>query len=1625
MFNKLFVSFFLVIIVYSSAFTKTLIVDAGYSFIFPFTCEGMCFGNSCYNKIKDAVNDADNGDDIKICPGTYNESNIKINKDLEIYSTTDNPNDVVVQESSKNPIFNIQGWRNGVSIKGITVNQNKNNKIAILISMGTHFNFENLIIESSGYGISQSSNNVIQNTIFKNIKINSEKTSIELNKPEQVDFVDLNLNSNKKSCIVLYSPSGSVSIYTQNYDNNTCISKQDAIDLGNSNQNYLIKNVKINTTGNNSAGITFKKANNLTVENCYIDANNAGSGIWSNGSISGNFILRNTVIENANNEGVYIKNINGYTTIENNKIINSGNYGIYLENPSNGGNIRFNLIRDTDDTGLRILKNNKWRGFQVDHNCFINNDEHILSRDKSGNFDDGSEGNYWDNWNGTGSYKVPDIPKYDHHPLSDCPILPTGEFQPIADYHFDECEWNGTTGEVIDSTSNGYNGTAHNNATTEENGLLCKAADFTNQNYVVLDNSIPLNNNYTVTVWIDFPFDSTGHTNFNEGWSAKVQYYNIADRAGSDNDFIYFKKYVNSGNWKWCVDGNSGNPTCKNFNMNITGWHLVAFVGSGNSIRFYIDGSPYDTINKKPTGTLNFISASDYQNDLNGQTIGSYMDEFKVFNKSLSQTEIHQIYDNGKAGKNWDGTERSCPACTFQPVADWHFDECGWNGNTGEIKDSTSNHYDGTSENGALNQQVSGNPPLCRIGYFDGANDYIKVSNLSNILNGTASLSFWIKTMQTGNNTDWKAPGIAGIEQSGGTDDVFWGWIDANGHIGISAGDNYNNSKSHTSINNGHWHHIVLTRNAGNGHIKIYIDGNLDKTGSTKSGVIGTHFTSIGRIENSNPSKTPKYFNGYLDEVKVFDSILSDSQVKQIYNNESSGENWDGTNRICNDCSNSKLHHIDITDSDGDDLAVACEPELVCFTAKDKDNKTLYNYTGEVKIDSFLGNSSKGKWYKSSSQSENSDPPAGDLNNEGNSTVGYIFKEADKGKFCIFLENKHLEQVSEKLGIMVKAVDEGTEDKSIIKFFKAAFKIYWNKENLVPWEKQISCKETWTNPKVDSIAYVQSITTNDKTGECEALFQGFKEIKGRIVYIEPSSKDIVDSPSLYLYKGNTIKFSKSDDPAEWSDVSLDFNNGIGKLNMTYPDAGKIRLEFAYDLDGTTSNGYEMLTVDSHNEITFSPFGLYVDFKDIDNGDSSEAGSFNTKLKAGSDTFIIHVRGVCYDKNDDVSPKDGLPDKDCNLSDNKMTLNNFKNHISLKWKVANPAQGSGDLKPNEIKKENFVKGVGIISPVFSDVGVLQIDEALADNYIINGNNIKGWPYHKFIGRFVPHHFKVAEITKGVLDEKCSVSNYTGEPTSYSTFPSFKIIAQNKGNGITKNYMKDFFKLSLDSIKITSPVADNKQVGTDGINNVKITVLREKGVLTDNGDGTATYKFGKDQIKYLRESNSKIAPFSPDFSFTVTEITDKDDIKASGLPVKINVTGLEMKYGRIKIADNYGPETENLNMDIKAEFWNGSSWILNDDDSCTVLNKSYFKLYNFKDNLNSGETSVLNSTGINKGIGKITLSAPGKNNTGSVDITLYPNVPFYDYLDGDSFNATAHFGIYRGRDRIIMWQEVPVK
>ena len=127
--------------------------------------------------------------------------------------------------------------------------------------------------------------------------------------------------------------------------------------------------------------------------------------------------------------------------------------------------------------------------------------------------------------------------------------------------------------------------------------------------------------------------------------------------------------------------------------------------------------------------------------------------------------------------------------------------------------------------------------------------------------------------------------------------------------------------------------------------------------------------------------------------------------------------------------------------------------------------------------------------------------------------------------------------------------------------------------------------------------------------------------------------------------------------------------------------------------------------------------------------------------------------------------------------------------------------------------------------------------------------------------------------------------------------------------------------------------------------------------------------------------------------------------------------------------YGPETSDLTMPFRVDYYTAAGFVQNTADSCWGYNTADVALD--QTGLSGGSTSVMTASGTlvagapAPGDG-IRLRAPGEGNRGDVRATfLVPAWLTGDYDDDDTLEdptGLATFGVYRGHDRIIYWREV---
>ena len=174
---------------------------------------------------------------------------------------------------------------------------------------------------------------------------------------------------------------------------------------------------------------------------------------------------------------------------------------------------------------------------------------------------------------------------------------------------------------------------------------------------------------------------------------------------------------------------------------------------------------------------------------------------------------------------------------------------------------------------------------------FNGSSSQIVVPTISNV----KSYSFWINAGAVGSNYGKR---LFGLDSSGYTNCITYigntsskvGVVDGSGNIYYS-----------DVVSDNAWHHVAVTTN-GTDTLKIYTDGSLSSTSSTS--YFTSSFTHIGS-DNTN-----RQFNGKLDQVRIFDKVLSSSEVTTLYG-ESNTSTTKSTTDIFDDGSGVALYEFE------------------------------------------------------------------------------------------------------------------------------------------------------------------------------------------------------------------------------------------------------------------------------------------------------------------------------------------------------------------------------------------------------------------------------------------------------------------------------------------------------------------------------------------------------------------------------------------------------------------------------------------------------------------------------------------------------------------------------------------
>ncbi|WP_341661271.1 DUF6701 domain-containing protein [Vibrio sp.] len=556
---------------------------------------------------------------------------------------------------------------------------------------------------------------------------------------------------------------------------------------------------------------------------------------------------------------------------------------------------------------------------------------------------------------------------------------------------------------------------------------------------------------------------------------------------------------------------------------------------------------------------------------------------------------------------------------------------------------------------------------------------------------------------------------------------------------------------------------------------------------------------------------------------------------------------------------------------------------------------------------------------------------------------------------------------------------------------------------------------------------ISAVKQGDSNTKCDVGFGNVtKSVALWSQHLNPTAPDIIGDPKVSIDPTGTYDaLNTSESGAGNFDLAFD-SNGQTKFNLNYDDAGQLQLNAKFTGTGDES-GLEL--TGASNFVSF-PASLAVVAKNsagVEEECTSIDAFCNWFTKAGA-SFNLEVTALGQT--------------------NQPTPNYTHSGIDVAHKLASPDTATsqeGTISTVSYDHSAVAGSTNIVPQSLSEVGVF--DFTITPPATFNGSNAKTIaPAKSVYLRFIPAYFAASIFQSPTLQATCNNSfSYIGQPFGYLLAPRLALNPKaTNGADVTNYQFGDFWR--YDSSWPTRSYSDTNTSESISYDEDAASVDR----FTDPGNASIV-QLNNEQITYAK-GVSPINSFSANLQLTLgaSDITDQDGVcyktadsnsTSDCLGISFNSdNAMQLYWGRLLINDTYGSELSALRQRLELQYYNSNQFVTNTADACT----NFGSVTNF-DFSSSDYTVVtsgspippevdasLTSATASSGESWLEFSAPGSGNTGTItssfDMQLR-GVPWLredvdndgSFDDNNSVSGQVQFGIYRGSDRVIWWNE----
>ncbi|MEZ8655804.1 DUF6701 domain-containing protein [Vibrio splendidus] len=937
------------------------------------------------------------------------------------------------------------------------------------------------------------------------------------------------------------------------------------------------------------------------------------------------------------------------------------------------------------------------------------------------------------------------------------------------------------------------------------------------------------------------------------------------------------------------------------------------------------------------------------------------------------------------------------------PIALYHLDETTWNGSNNEVVDSSGNQLHGKSVNGATPEpasELSAIPTVdslgtCGFGGFNNdSNQYINIPHDNSLnIDKNFTISAWI------NPVSYPTSGLYSILSKdnnyefhlNSSGKIFWWWQDVNqnGNGGIKT----RTLTSEVAIPRTDWSFITIKYEFIDKNNKsiasIFINGQqraqLNINGNRKL-VTNTKPLQIGQDQNFSG----RAFDGYIDEVQIFDTTLTDAQIMLLYDQK----------HLCSDVPGNLIDHFEFYHS-GSELTCNTEEVTIRACANESCSELV---TGDVDVTLspavVIGG---GGWVGGNQIQLSSGTGIYSVrkNTAGNLNIGVIGSDP---------------AVKPGGETLCSSAGGGLGSGNCnIEFFSSGF--------------VLDVPDKIANRPVTG--RIKAVKSSDDSQKCLPSFQNTsKNIEFFGQYVTPDSSVIIGSPTIGLKVGS-VEQDLAMSTASPKVFTVDFDNdGEAEFDVSYVDAGKLQLNALYE------GSDDELGLDMQGSTQFVSFP-----KQLNIQAKNTAGNSGSCVTEDLSCSVFAKAGEAFTLNIWASGDTGVVTP--NFSSQDIALSH-----ELKAPVVTGAE-PGLLGNISYSHTAISSGINSVAQSISEVGVFNfLVEELPSYLGSNSFTVQGAQTGS-VGRFTPYYLHLNGNTPS-FTEACSTFTYLGQAMEFSSLPELTVTGRSfdnvgsNGEQETINYKIDGWWRYANPWDFRTFWAESSTlsiIDTDSSKVVKTQGFAWPGQVTFESN-LQLASLEEAQIAYVKPLTS-LGPINEGVvvRLAVNDTKDLDGVcyqtngssSCSGFDFSVS-DSQRQRWGYLAIADTFGPETSKVQSAVTSYYFDGSSFKTNTSDSCSDFSVADLSFDVGNDSnalpIGGGVTAATIETTpiIQNGEGYISYSAPGEGNRGTLESSLgFESFPWLrnDYnQDGifdDTISSEVRFGLYRGSDRVIWWSE----